>query len=61
MLSDDDLTTQQLLAAWRRAEGSLQTLPVGTAEHDEAVRRSEEARDAYRARIEAMKADLRDG
>lgn len=61
MLDVDDLTTDQLLAAWREAEIEVNGTAIGTREHAAALERSERANEAYRLRLEAMKDDLRDG
>jgi hypothetical protein len=61
MLDERDLTTDQLLDAWRQAEIDVNGTALGTKEHDQALRRSEEARRAYRMRVDVMKEDLRDG
>jgi hypothetical protein len=61
MLDVDDLTTEELLRAWRDAEIEVNGTAIGTAEHATALQRSEKACDAYRLRLEAMKDDLRDG
>ena len=60
MLDVDDLTTEQLLAAWREAEIEVNGTAIGSAEHAAALQRSEKAREAYQLRLEAMKDDLRD-
>ena len=61
MLDERDLTTDQLLDAWRQAEIDVNGTSRGTKEHDDALRRSEEARQAYQVRLDVMKEDLRDG
>ena len=61
MLDEQDLTTDQLLDGWRQAEIEVNGTSRGTKEHDEALRRSEEARQAYQVRLDVMKEDLRDG
>jgi hypothetical protein len=61
MLDVDDLTAEQLLAAWRQAEIEVIGTAIGTTEHAAALQRSEKANEAYRLRLEAMKDDLRDG
>jgi hypothetical protein len=61
MLDVDDLTTEQLLEAWRDAEIAVNGTAIGTADHAAALQRSEKANEAYRLRLEAMKDDLRDG
>ena len=61
MLDVDDLTAEQLLAAWREAEIEVNGTALGTAEHAAALQRSEKANEVYRLRLEAMKDDLRDG
>ena len=61
MLDERDLTTDQLLDAWRQAEIEINGTSRGTKEHDEALRRSEDARQAYQMRLDVMKEDLRDG
>jgi hypothetical protein len=61
MLDVDDLTTDQLLAAWREAEIEVNGTAIGTPEHAAALQLSERANEAYRLRLEAMKDDLRDG
>jgi hypothetical protein len=37
----------EILAAWRRAERLVSTLPVGSAEHEAAQRACDRLRDAY--------------
>ena len=61
MLDEQDLTTDRLLDGWRQAEIEVNGTSRGTREHDEALRRSEEARQAYQVRLDVMKEDLRDG
>ncbi len=61
MLDERDLTTDQLLDAWRQAEIDVNGTSRGTKEHDDALRRSEKARQAYQVRLDVMKEDLRDG
>jgi hypothetical protein len=61
MLDERDLTTDQLVDAWRQAEIDVNGTALGTKEHDQALRRAEEARQAYRMRLDVMKEDLRDG
>jgi hypothetical protein len=61
MLHVDDLTTDQLLEAWREAEIEVNGTAIGTPEHAAALERSERANEAYRLRLEAMKDDRRDG
>jgi len=61
MLDERDLTADQLLDAWRQAEIEINGTARGTNEHDEALRRSEGARQAYQMRLDVMKEDLRDG
>ena len=47
MLDVDDLTAEQLLAAWREAETEVNGTSIGTAEHAAALQRSEKANEAY--------------
>jgi hypothetical protein len=61
MLDVDDLTAEQLLAAWREAVIAVNGTAIGTAEHEAALQQSEKAREACQLRREAMKDDLRDG
>ena len=61
MLDVNDLTTDQLLAAWRQAEIEVNGTAIGTAEHAAALREADRAREAYLLRIDVMKDDLRDG
>ena len=61
MLDERDLTTDQLLDGWRQAEIDVNGTSRGTKEHDEALRRSESARQAYQLRLDVIKEDLRDG
>jgi phage anti-repressor protein len=60
MLDVDDLTTEELLRAWRDAEIEANGTAIDTAEHAAALQRSEKAREAYQFRLETMKDDLRD-
>jgi len=61
MLDVNDLTTDQLLAAWREAEIEVNGTAIGTAEHAAALQEADRAREAYLLRIDVMKDDLRDG
>ena len=61
MLDADDLTSDQLLDAWRDAEIDVNGTRLDTPEHAAALRRADEAREAYLLRIDTMKDDLRDG
>ena len=61
MLDADDLTSEQLLDAWREAEIDINGTPLGTSEHKAALQRADQAREAYLLRIDVMKDDLRDG
>ena len=61
MLDADDLTREQLLDAWREAETDVNGTRLGTSEHEAALQRAEQAREAYLLRIDVMKDDLRDG
>jgi hypothetical protein len=61
MLDVNDLTTDQLLAAWREAEIEVNATAIGTAEHAAALQEADRAREAYLLRIDVMKDDLRDG
>ena len=61
MLDERDLTMDQLLDGWRQAEIDVNGTSRDTKEHEEALRRSEEARHAYQVRLDVMKEDLRDG
>lgn len=60
-MDERDLTTDQLVDAWRQAEIEINGTALGSKEHDEALRRSDEARGAYLLRMDVMKEDLRDG
>ena len=61
MLEERDLSTDRLLDVWREAEAEVDGTAIGTKEHGEAVRRSQEARQAYQRRLDVMRQDLRDG
>jgi hypothetical protein len=61
MIGDAGTTTEELREAWRAAESAVRGSDPGTPEHAEAIRREDAAHAAYQARIDALKADLRDG
>jgi hypothetical protein len=61
MLDTDDLTSEQLLDAWREAEIEVNGTAIGSTEHADALQKADRAREAYLLRIDVMKDDLRDG
>ena len=61
MLNETDLTTDQLLDAWRQAELEVNGIPLGTPEHESALRKADQTRGAYIVHLDDMKEDLRDG
>ena len=53
MTDETTPTPDALLAAWRQAEIDVNGTRQGTAEHDEALRRADEARQLYHEHLEA--------
>jgi hypothetical protein len=61
MSPDPHATTEELLATWHTASLAIDDTEPGTPEHAEALRIAYEAHQAYQARIDALKDNLRDG
>lgn len=51
-----EMTTEELLHAWREAEASVAAAPVGSPERALALQRASEARNAYYDRMEPLDA-----
>jgi hypothetical protein len=56
MIDDPDLV-DKLHTAWRQTELKVEETPIGTAEHDAALRQADAARHAYRTALDAVPED----